>query len=102
MASSLKAPKVSTANGTKIYLFSIKFVYFLIFCLAAILATALGDLEAMSIYEEAKVSEQVASHNKCSPLCHGTSVMPSTLSPSVRESPGGSNVDGMSIITNAF
>ena len=90
MADALKTPKVSTAIGSNMWRPTIP-AYFTSLRVAANSAAAPASRAASVTCDSAKGQDDtVTSQHNDSPLCHGTSVRPSGLFPSDRNSPMGS------------
>ena len=95
-----KAPEVSTAKGTKIYL-SQRAAYFARFRSSAVLAALPGFRADWSTAVAENVSEQVASQTRLMPLLKGNSVMPSGRRPSPLSRPAGSNTLSSPVLLSA-
>ena len=87
-------PKVSTAIGAKRYSLPM-LAYFSSLREAASAAAAPASRADPVTYDSARGHMTVTSQHKDLPLCHGTSVRPSGLFPSVRNNPVGSFVTGV-------
>src|SRR5678816_842629 len=90
----LRGPKVSTATGTKVYLFSSS-EYLTCFLAAAISAAPPPAAAVSEMYEAATVSTTVASIVRSVEPLHGIRVCPSGLLPSDLVRPDGSLTSGM-------
>ena len=101
VAASQMMPSVSTATGMKMWLAAMV-AYFADF-LTAVASEALpASNEVLLMYVAARVSTTVTSHVRHRPDCHGTSVSPSGLLPSVQSRPIGSLMAGMSAFLRAL
>jgi len=87
-------PKVSTAMGAKRYSLPM-LAYFSYLREAASSAAAPSSRADPMTYDSARWHMTVTSQHKDLPLCHGTSVRPSGLFPSVQNNPVGSFVTGV-------
>ena len=76
--------------------------YFADFLAAAASETLPASNEVLLMYVAARVSTTVTSHVRHRPDCHGTSVIPFGLLPSVRSRPVGSLMAGMSAFLRAL
>ena len=76
-------PVVSMATGTKRWVRG-RLEYLVLLRCSAAAATPPASPVASARYDGAKVSGQVASHNRSLPLFHGTTVIPSGRFPSER------------------
>ena len=96
IAEALKTPKVSTAIGSNMWRPTMP-AYFASLRMAANSAAAPASRAASVTYDSARGQDTVTSQHNDLPLCHGTSVRPSGLFPSDRNSPMGSLVTGLFI-----
>ena len=101
VAASQMVPSVSTATGVKMWLAAMV-AYFADFLTTAASEALSASNEVLLIYVAERVSTTVMSHVRHRPDCHGTSVSPSGLLPSVLLRPVGSLMAEMSAFLRAL